>query len=508
MIRFFRKYHKWLSVIFALIILSYVISGIILNHRNLFSALDISRKLLPDVYGYNNWNNSAVKSTLRISPDSVLLYGNIGVWLTDSSFSRFTGLNEGFPAGIDNRRVFQMIKTSDNDILAGTFSGLYSFDRGENRWTEIPLPVKDKRIVDLIEKQDTLFLLTRSFLLKSSDIRDFSVITLPPPEDYDNRADLFRTIWTIHSGEIYGLAGRIIIDIAGLIFAFLTITGLIVFFNKLILKIDKTDPEKRKRLKFSNRWNLKWHNRIGWITLVILVLNTVTGMFLRPPLLAFIGNSRVGQIPLTVLAGPNTWHDQLRRLCYDEESDRFIIAASGGFYYSDDNFTSDLRKFRHQPPASIMGVNVLEKTDIDNFLVGSFEGLFLWNPETGRVFDYIKKTEYAGNTGPGRPIGDNMVSGFTSDFNSREFFFDYNSGAIPIDTGQPFPKMTEQILEDSPMSLWNIALEIHTARIYQPLIGDFYVLIVPLTGLIVLFILISGFIVWLKIRKIEPDQGP
>jgi uncharacterized iron-regulated membrane protein len=49
--------------------------------------------------------------------------------------------------------------------------------------------------------------------------------------------------------------------------------------------------------------------------------------------------------------------------------------------------------------------------------------------------------------------------------------------------------------------LWNVALEIHTGRIYQSLIGDFYVLIVPLTGIFVLFILVSGFIVWLKTRK-------
>jgi len=51
------------------------------------------------------------------------------------------------------------------------------------------------------------------------------------------------------------------------------------------------------------------------------------------------------------------------------------------------------------------------------------------------------------------------------------------------------------------MSLWNVALEVHTGRIYHSVIGDFYVLIVPLTGLSVLFILISGFIVWLRLRK-------
>ena len=107
MIKFFRKYHKWVGVIYALIILSYVFSGIVLNHRDLLSGINIDRKLLPEAYSYRNWNNAAVKSSLKISPDSILLYGNVGVWLTDSIFSEFNDFNTGFPKGVDNRKIFQ-----------------------------------------------------------------------------------------------------------------------------------------------------------------------------------------------------------------------------------------------------------------------------------------------------------------------------------------------------------------------------------------------------------------
>ncbi len=68
-------------------------------------------------------------------------------------------------------------------------------------------------------------------------------------------------------------------------------------------------------------------------------------------------------------------------------------------------------------------------------------------------------------------------------------------------TPERFAILPQKIIKDSPVSLWNVALEIHTGRIYQSIIGDFYVLIVPITGIFALFILISGFIVWLKIRK-------
>ena len=240
--------------------------------------------------------------------------------------------------------------------------------------------------------------------------------------------------------------------------------------------------------------------------LAILILNTVTGMFLRPPLLAFIGNSRVGKIPFTELADSNPWFDQLRRIFHDEESGRYILSTSEGFFHSDDDFSSPLKKYVHQPPASIMGVTVLEKVRSDTYLVGSFEGLFLWNSQNGRVFDHITKQEYESNSGFGSPVGDFLISGFTRDFKGQEFWFDYNRGALPVSGFGDFAPMPQQLRDASTMSLWNIALEIHTGRIWQPLIGGFYILIVPLTGLIVLFILISGFIVWLKLRRNGPSD--
>jgi hypothetical protein len=501
MIKFFRKYHKWLGIIFGLIILTYVFSGIILNHREALSFIDVNRKLLPKQYRYQNWNNAAVKSTLKISPDSILVYGNIGIWLTDSSFSDFTSFSYGFPKGIDNRKTFQMIRTTGNRLLAGTFSGLYTFNFEEKKWSPVTLPVKEKSIVDIIQKQDTILVLTRSLLLKTTDLKSFIVAQLPPPENYDNKAGLFKTFWVIHSGEIYGTAGKIIVDLAGLIFAFLTITGFIVFVNRILLRRNKKPDEVRVKLRKSNKWNIKWHNKLGWITLAILILNTTTGMFLRPPLLALIGNSRVGKIPFTELSTPNPWFDQLRRIYYDQEAERFIVITMDGFYYSEDNLKTELKRFNFQPPASIMGVTVFEKIDTYKYLVGSFEGLFAWNSQSGEVFDYIKKQQYTVPSNNGRPIGDFLVSGFSRDFRNQEYFFDYDMGATKINGADRFADLPPNVIMNSPISLWNVALEIHTGRIYQSVIGDFYVLIVPLTGLTVLFILISGFIVWLKFRK-------
>ena len=282
---------------------------------------------------------------------------------------------------------------------------------------------------------------------------------------------------------------------------FLTITGLIIFINGSRIKKRFKKKNSFTKLKSINFWNLRWHNKMGWITIVFLFITTLTGMFLRPPLLIAIAEARVGKIPGTELSTSNPWFDKLRRIMYDEEEGRFVIATLDGMYYSDDNFGSKLIKFKSQPPASVMGVTVFRKQSKDKYLIGSFEGLFEWNPSTGEIFDYIKKEPYIKKEISGPPIGDYLITGYSDDFAGQEIAFDYNLGALNINRGKEFVKMPLKVKEAYRMSLWNLALEVHTGRIFQSVLGLFYVLIVPLTGIIILFILISGFIVWWKLHR-------
>ncbi len=495
MTKFFKKYHKWLGILLAYFILEFAFSGIILNHRKALSFININRKYLPKEYSYHNWNNAAVKSTLKLNNDTILIYGNIGIWATDSTFQHFSNFNAGFPKGIDNKKISKLLLTKQKNILAGTFFGLFNYNFKQKKWQKIILPTKKQRITDIIEKQDSIFILTRSYLLKTKDLKNFNKTILPPPQNYDNKIGLFKTIWVIHSGEIYGIVGKLIIDIAALIFAFLTISGIIIFVNKNELNKKKTFGKEKNKLIKSNRWNIKWHNKLGWITLILLLITTTTGMFLRPPLLISIANAKVNKIKFTELDTKNPWFDNLRRILYDKNKHRFIIATMNGFYYSDDNFHSYLKRYPVQPPASIMGINVFKKHGHNSYLVGSFDGLFLWNPQTKKFYDYITKQKY-------NPNQTRAITGFSSDFRNQEICFDYDLGAFNISGNQHFVPMPEQI-RNSPISLWNVALEFHTARIYESLIGEFYVLIVPLVGFAVIFILISGFIVWYKQQKIK-----
>ncbi|RLD70119.1 MAG: iron-regulated protein, partial [Bacteroidetes bacterium] len=377
--KFFKKYHKWLSIVLTIFILLFVLSGIVLNHRDLLSSFDIDRDYLLERYEYKNWNNAAVKGYVNLAKDSSLIYGNIGVWSTSDNYKTFQDFNLGFPEGADNRKIESVLLSTKGNLYAGTLLGLYVYDKKLQQWSKVELPLHEKRIVGLLEKNDSLFVMSRSNLLVSVDNPkklSFKQVKLPEPENYDNKIGLFKTLWVIHSGEIYGLAGKLIVDFVGLVFGFLTVTGIIYWLVPKTIKKRRKKKKKVTLLAKNKRWVIRWHNKLGYWLIIILILNTVTGMFLRPPLLIPIANVKVAKIPFTELDDPNPWFDKLRKIYFDDNFNRFILIASDGVYYSDDTFQSKIKKYKNQPVLSVMGVNVFEFREKGSYLIGSFSGLF------------------------------------------------------------------------------------------------------------------------------------
>ena len=255
----------------------------------------------------------------------------------------------------------------------------------------------------------------------------------------------------------------------------------------------------------AKKTNLHWHNVIGYIFVAFLIFNTFFGMHLRPPLLIVIANKRVGIIPGTHMDSPNPWFDKLRRVQWDENSKQYIFSTSDGFYFADESISKILQPSLSQPPVSVMGCNVFEPVEENIYLVGSFSGMFLWNVKNGAVADYFTQQPYIKPEGMQSPIGTDMVAGLVK-IDSKSYWFSYNEGAQNLystdsKTFFSFPEMTEEIRDASPMSLWNVSLEMHTGRIFEKWIGPFYILIVPLAGICILLVLISGFLLWWKLFR-------
>lgn len=500
----YKKLHKWPGLIISFVLLWYGFSGIIMNHRELLSGIDFNRRIMPSNYEYDNWNNAALKGNLTIGRDSVLVYGNIGIWLTDSTFTNFTHFHEGFPKGIDSRKIFDVLKTPDGSLYAAAFSGLYGFDLTNNRWVKLQTGGREKRFVGLEIIGDTVYALNRSHLFtgRSNGINtNFVIRELEPYPGYDGKVTLFETLWQIHSGEIFGVPGKVYVDLLGIIVIFLSATGIIWFFfpgwirNRL-----KKNREPAGVLR-TGRWSLRWHNKIGAWTFVLIIIIFLTGIFLRPPLLIAIAQSRVKPLKYSHLDQPNPWYDKMRDLLYDAEREKLFLASSAGIFVMEPSVLKPHAPLS-QPPVSVMGITVFEKYPRDGyFLAGSFSGLFLWNPERNEIYDLTTGEPYS-DTGMARPVGNLAITGMITDAEGDRYLVDYNSGVKPIGHAAQFPAMPENLVSDSRISFWSLCLELHTGRIFENIVGGFYILIVPLAGLTGIIVVFSGYILWRrKFRK-------
>lgn len=497
-IRFFKKLHKWPAIIISFIAVLFAASGIVMNHRGVFSGIAISRKLLPSNYTYTNWNQAAVRGSLPLN-DDMLIYGNIGIWKCDADFQNFSDFNQGFPKGIDNRKIYALSEFG-NELFAGTHLGLYKRSAATKTWEKVQLHVKNDRIADIALKNDTLLILTRDYLFRSADGKMFNKIQLPEPVNYERKAGLFETFWQLHSGELFGLSGKLIVDLLGIITIVLSITGLLHFFFPKIIKRRKEKEKQVQSMVALKKSNLHWHNVVGYIFALFLVINTFAGIHLRPPLLIAIASKNIGIIPGTHLDSPNPWLDKLRRVMWDDTNQRYIFSTAEGFYFAGEALKTKLIPAAYQPPVSVMGCNVLERLSATKLLVGSFSGMFVWDMYSGEVRDYFSGLPYQAPQGMSRPIGNQMVAGMIV-AKDKAWWFDYNLGVRGMTSFEKmsslnFPKMPEEICQASPMSLWNVSQEIHTGRIFENILGPFYILFVPLAGICLLIVLISGVLIW------------
>ncbi|MDR2495974.1 MAG: PepSY domain-containing protein [Tannerellaceae bacterium] len=379
MMRFFRKYHKILGLFCSFFIIMSALSGIVLNHRKAFAPVDISRSLLPRSYHYSNWNNASVKGSFRLSADSILLYGGAGIWLTDSLHSRFSDFSAGLSEGADNRTTNKIRRTSSGEIFAVTSFDLYRLNPQARAWERLSEQAGIvERIADLEARADTLVVLTRSqAIVALYPFRDFRPMQLLQPQGYKAEATLFRTLWLLHSGELFGLPGQLIVGALGLCMIILCLTGLLYSFCPSIIRRRKQRHLSAKKSIKTMKKSLLWHNKTGATLLLFLLVLAISGMFLRPPLMIAIIRAKVKPVPGSVLASANPWHDKLRCIRYDARRAEWLLYASSGFYAMAGLETEPSPLLR-TPPVSVMGVTVLEESSA-GWLVGSFAGLYGWN---------------------------------------------------------------------------------------------------------------------------------
>lgn len=493
-----KGFHKWVGISLSVFIIIFCISGIILNHRRLFSGCGVDRRLMPAAYSVKDFNNAIIKGTLPLDGDRIIAYGYAGAWLTDRNFSTAHDFNSGLPGGVDGRNIRNIVRTRDGRIWCAAQYGIYLLN--DRQWIETPLDGHNERVTDIALAPDScsVVAMTRNAVYTQSEHNTFCRHELQAPENRNDRVTLFKSLWMLHSGELFGTAGRVIVDLIALIIAFLCITGIILLLLPYSIRKSAGKQHSRKAQKKASslRWNMRWHDRIGFTTLVLTILIAFTGMCLRPPMMRPTVLIKTPPFPGSALDNPNPWHNRLRALRWDDAGDCWIVSTSEGFFRIDRGFTGRPQSIpaSQTPPVSPMGITVFEKENTGTWLIGSFSGLYRWNHATGSVVDYLSG-ETCSPSQRRSFAGDRLVSGYSADFDTAApVVFDYSSGTSLL------PEMPV-ILSRQPISLWNFALELHVGRCYTPFLGPFSELFVFLSGLLLILILVSGLIIRNRHRR-------
>ena len=577
-----KKYHRWFGLVLSVFMLVFCVSGIILNHREAFSNCEVSRRWLPASYHIKNFNNGVVKGTVvknqktasdsteqslaveknpsihansSESPDSVLAYGCAGVFLTDSRLSTWQDFNAGLPESIDERNVRHIVKAKDGSLWCAALRDVYRYDENSHRWKKVELPGNEERIMDVALGKDsmTVVALTRSYVYKISifdscrlqgkpAMAKFHVgpatVVPPPSEDYEPKTTLFKFVWHLHSGEFFGLPGKLVVDAIALVLIVLSITGILLFILPYgIRRVKKLAAKARmKRLGKQFAWNMKWHNKIGYVTIVLTLWIAITGMCLRPPLMVPLV---LNKLPQAVGEDGNVWQDKLRAIRWDATQGDWLVSTSDGFLRVDEDFSqaSKMLAADECPKLSPMGVTVFESDGKGGWIVGSFRGIYCWNPvksatnrtsavdsvsvlslkdsanhPSSQILDYFTGKPSVETSMI--PISDNLVCGYSEDFlGGKPLVFDFAKGvedakgqAVDLYNDEPKTSKNEEsmsdlICETAPMSLWNVALELHVGRCYSPFLGPLSDLFVFLSGLLITLVLLSGYIISHRRRK-------
>lgn len=539
-----KKYHRWLGLVLSVFMLVFCVSGIILNHREAFSGCEVSRKWLPASYHIKNFNNGVVKGTvvknsgsLAISEgfsDSILVYGCAGVFLTDYQLSTWQDFNAGLPKSIDERNVRHLVQAKDGSLWCAALRDVYRYDENSHRWKKVELPGNEERIMDVALAKDsmTVVALTRSRLFtivpfvqygeivkigkSSSETYRVESKIIPAPKKYEPKTTLFKLVWHLHSGEFFGLPGKLVVDAIALVLIVLSITGILLFILPYgIRRAKKLAAKARmKRLGKQFAWNMKWHNKIGYVTIVLTLWIAITGMCLRPPLMVPLVLSK---LPQAVGEDGNVWQDKLRAIRWDAVQGDWLVSTSEGFLRVDEDFSQAPKMLPDDecPKLSPMGVTVWESDGKGGWIVGSFRGIYRWNPvnhSLNQILDYFtgKPSEETSMI----PISDNLVCGYSEDFlGGKPLVFDFAKGvedakgqAVALCNDEPKTSRNEEsmsdlICETAPMSLWNVALELHVGRCYSPFLGPLSDLFVFLSGLLITLVLLSGYIISHRRRK-------
>lgn len=503
--------HKWIGLVLILFLIWMSASGILLNHPEWISDISVPARLLPPQYTPENWNRSALIDLVFSPQNPQVLYaaGKQGVWRSGDGGKTFRNFEQNFESSWYYKKTKDLY-VSDGEtpfLLAGTDGGLFVCNPETGAWRSVPLGEKRQAVRKIVTVGERLLVFSESAVFEAEQtFPDFRFRKIHWMKDEpQKRVSLVDLFFHLHDGRVWGLPGRLLFDLGGLVIIFLSISAFYIWYfpkYKRFRKKRGADITGYRKAK-GYRFFLRYHLRLGIILAFILLIIAVTGFFMRPPLLALIAEDSIPAKFYPGILPENPWHKKVHNALYDPVEGRIIVNCSDGNWSGPADFSEPFRRMDLNVPVFVMGATVFEAFGSGGYLVGSFNGMFHLERSTGKAYDLIRSA-YKNSWSNVRP-DEFMVTGFFKSPGGEAFITTHEQGLLSLPgEKQAVPyEMPEELALTYEMPLWNVLFELHNGRLFKDLIGGFYILLVPLGALLFILIILSGIFDWtfLESRK-------
>lgn len=486
--RFSRFLHKWLGITVCLYFIWMSITGIIINHPYLFANFSVPASWLDK----GNLKRFTWRGMIfsKKNPLEGFAYGDSGILKTVDGGRRFSPFMKGLPHSIKPRKVHCLYLDEANNLLfAGTESGIYICDLKKEIWRGLMFEGKGETILDIFPFKHDLLAISHShfYLAKNRFPFGFKRITLKIDKKINNRSTISDFLLSIHHGLIFGLLGKLLIDLVGIVLLFLSVSAIYFWYFPHI----KCILQGRKRISLY-KFLRKYHSKLGIWTVIPILLVSITGFFVSFPPMRFILAYPLGFNPKDIL-NRNPWKENIEKALYNPDTEKVLILTKDGLMEWDGDLKSPCKKVSMKMPPRFMETSVFRYNLSDKtYLIGSFSGLYKIDPLAGKVVNYLFQ-----KTGRRKTA---RIFGYFKKPNGDEYYCDCKKGIITIN-GNNLITMPEGISKTSIVSLWDFCYELHCGRIFKFILGQNSWLIALIGSLSLIFTGITGTYNWFYRRR-------
>jgi hypothetical protein len=519
-----RALHKYLGLALLLYAVLMGLTGILVNHPDWLRELSVPGWLVPAQYHVEDFDRGALARACWSERDPArgFVAGTEGVWTTADGGRSFDAHDEALPRSPWRRLTHDLMLVEDLGpprLLAACESGLWTCDPLRADWRRVPLgagtedadhavpaTAVDEPVRALLRVGDDLVAVTGSGFFRGPLAADRLTLAAVSssralPETGPARdVSLVWLLFDLHSGEVFGLLGRLLVDAVGLVIVFL---GLSAFWLWYFPGRLRRHPGERAGAAARGlfRWMFRNHLRLGIWVGASLVLLSATGFLMRPPLLILPASLSLDVERYPGQAPGSSWHERIHRAVHEPDTATILVETSEGFWRGADDLSAPFEPTGLDLPIHVMGSNVLALDAERGLVVGSFSGAFHADRAAGEVLDALTDAP-AGEVSRYRSA-ETMVTGYFRAANGDRFVSTWHDGVQALDGVDRAGRFAqpEALAERFRMPLWNYAFELHNGRFFRDWIGGLYFLLPIVGSLLFLLLSLTGIYDWFAIRR-------